>query len=544
MGGVEIPIKVNTHLGKYDSFEAEGNIDVTGGVNAAYDLEAAVEWTPGGVTKSYTGTPQFNVYPLTVEAQATAEAKVSFYPRIEIGIYKFLGPWLEPRPYLKEEIEAGLAISSDGNENYGWTATLYNGLDLRTGFDLTFCGLTANVWTSEIYNVVKDSELFEAPKRIRKLTPNDNIELKNGESVKVEFIVESYCPINKKYYPCPLALVNFEPDCGEVDKEIAVADANGKVCVEWTPKPATTRAEEMVKRELKAKLVDKDCNTIDEAIFIVGVEDAVIEVCIDEISIIAEEISSDGAFIYCITKAIFQTSTELNTIPDLLVDSYKSTIVESEFNNTYNGQMVLYKSKIPLDLDDLSSGAINEITIRKNVNLQISDSTEIDYFLDFKNPLVIADLTLVCDPFLVNEIFPDDEGITLNNGEITRYYSSNTLVPDDWISNIKLIDKMCDIDGGNIIYYELDDHDHTEQCETITKHVCLSSQISQILYDNQRNQYYMETYDYEDEYPSSCMGIQYCHHYFQIEITLKNGIKLQSEDLRICYGFHDCDDVL
>ena len=273
-GGVEIPIKVNTHLGKYDSFEAEGNIDVTGGVNAAYDLEAAVEWTPGGVTKSYTGTPQFNVYPLTVEAQATAEAKVSFYPRIEIGIYKFLGPWLEPRPYLKEEIEAGLTVSTDGNNNYGWTATLYNGLDLRTGFDLTFCGLTANVWTSEIYNVVKDRELFEAPKRIRKLTPNDNIKLKNGESVKVEFIVESYCPINKKYYPCPLALVNFEPDCGEVDKEIAVADVNGKVCVEWTPKPATTRAEEMVKRELKAKLVDKECTTIDEAKLTVEIEDA------------------------------------------------------------------------------------------------------------------------------------------------------------------------------------------------------------------------------------------------------------------------------
>ena len=101
---------------------------------------------------------------------------------------------------------------------------------------------------------------------------------------------------------------------------------------------------------------------------------------------------------------------------------------------------------------------------------------------------------------------------------------------------------MCDIDGGNIIYYKLDDHDHTELCETITEHVCLSSEISQILYDNQRNQYYMETYDI-DEYPC-CMGIQYCHHYFQIEITLKNGIKLQSEDLRICYGFHDCDDVL
>ena len=274
VGGVVIPIKVNTHLGKYDSFEADGNIDVTGGVNASYGLEAVVEWTPGGVTRSYTGNPEFNVYPLTVEAQAAAEAKVSFYPRIEVGIYNFLGPWFEPRPYLKEEIEAGLTASTDGENNYGWVAALYNGLDLRTGFDLDFCGLTTNVWTSDIYNVVKDSELFEAPKRIRKLTPDDNIEVENGESVKAEFIVESYSPVNDKYYPCPLALVNFKPDCGEVDEEFVNTDANGKAYVEWTPKPATTRAEGMVERELKAVLVDKNCSTIDEATLTVEIEDA------------------------------------------------------------------------------------------------------------------------------------------------------------------------------------------------------------------------------------------------------------------------------
>lgn len=274
VGGVVVPVKVDTHLCKFNSFEAKGNMDITAGLYAAYDMNAAIEWTPDGITKSYSASPQFNVYPLTVEAQATAEAKVSFYPRIEIGIYKFLGPWLEPRPYLKEEIEAGLTVSIDGNNNYGWTATLCNGLDLRTGFDLNFCGLTANVWTSEIYNVVKDRELFEAPKRIRKLTPNDNIEVENGESVEAEFIVESYCPVNNKYYPCPLALVNFEAECGELDNEAAIADENGIVCVEWIPQPAKTRAGYMAERELKAKLVDKESIIIDEEVLVVNVEDS------------------------------------------------------------------------------------------------------------------------------------------------------------------------------------------------------------------------------------------------------------------------------
>lgn len=282
VGLVPICINVDTHLGKYTNFEAEGNVDATAGLHANYMVESGMEWTPqGGAQPHYNATPTLELLPFTIEAQASLEAKVSYYPRIDIRIYKFLGPWVEPRPYLKESVAAGLYASSDGSEDIGWKSETYNGMDLRLGLDATFLGWRGNLWTSQTYNPMKDKLLFEAPSRISKISPQDGIEVEEGESVDAEFLVECYSPLNDKYYPCPLALVNFEQECGEVDGEIAVADVNGKVRVKWTPQPkdeeqaqlSATRAEKMVERELKAKIVDKDGEVINEDALTVKVED-------------------------------------------------------------------------------------------------------------------------------------------------------------------------------------------------------------------------------------------------------------------------------
>ena len=278
VGNVPVLVTVSTHLGKSHHFEAKGSLDATTGVKCSNEISVGLAWSKGGgVTEiAPTSTSQFSVYPPTLEAEASLEAKVSYYPQIELKLYKFLGPWVEPRPYLSDELVAGARVSADGDNHIAWTAELNGGIDLRFGINLGFgildiIEVEKELWSSKIYNLV-EKNFYNAPSRITKLSPADGEEVKEGEAVTAEFLVESYCPLTGKYYPCPLALVGFEAECGELEYEMLATDAQGKVKVEWIPDPkeknssnAATRAAELVERTLTASIVDKDGGTIDKA---------------------------------------------------------------------------------------------------------------------------------------------------------------------------------------------------------------------------------------------------------------------------------------
>ncbi|MBQ8424094.1 MAG: hypothetical protein IJY36_07570 [Coprobacter sp.] len=274
VGGVTVHLLIYTHLGKYTMFTAEGSIDASAGVKMGMELNAGLEWTSaGGVKPIRSAVPTLEVHAPTIEAKASATAKVSYYPQIEIGLYKFIGPWLEPRPYIKETVEAGARLSADGDNHIGWTSDMYAGMDIRMGLKFDFGFWDKEVWRSDVHNLVSDKSLYTSPQRITRLSPENGMKVAGGESVTAEFLVESYSPVTKKYYPCPLALVNFSADGGELSHGVATADLAGKVRVEWTPSPRTTRGEtEYVPYTLTARVVDKSGETIDEATLLVNSE--------------------------------------------------------------------------------------------------------------------------------------------------------------------------------------------------------------------------------------------------------------------------------
>ena len=280
IGGVPVPVhlQIYTHLGRMYACHIEGKLDATAGVKMSNEVSIGLEWTPEDGTKPIREIkPTFEFHPLTVEAEASAEAKVSYYPQWEIGLYRFKAVWLEPRPYLKEKVEAGLRASTDGNTYCGWNAGTYCGLDIRMGLELDFGFWRKDVWTSEIYNCVKDRLLFNAPDSIRLVSPKENISVDKGENITTEFVVESYSPLTKKHYPCPFALVIFSTESGKIDKTIAIADMTGKVSVSWTPSPEgfqslQTTGTETTSRILVAKVVDKNGKTINETNLTVNVK--------------------------------------------------------------------------------------------------------------------------------------------------------------------------------------------------------------------------------------------------------------------------------
>ena len=287
IGGVPVPVhlQIYTHLGRMYACHIEGKLDATAGVEMSNEVSIGLEWTPENGAKPIREIkPTFEFHPLTVEAEASAEAKVSYYPQWEIGLYRFKAIWLEPRPYLKEKVEAGFRASTDGNNYIGWKAETYNGMDIRMGLETDFGFWRKDVWTSDIYNCIKDRLLFEAPAKITTLSPKDGITVKEGESINAEFIVESFSPITNKYYPCPWALVNFEPESGNLDNPLVITNVNGKASVVWTPEPNTNNSTQTraltEDRKLTAKVVDKEGKSIDESTITVKVEDELREALI------------------------------------------------------------------------------------------------------------------------------------------------------------------------------------------------------------------------------------------------------------------------
>ena len=278
VGTVPVVVLVYTHLGRQYTCNIQGQLDATTGVKLANEVSIGLEWTPsGGVIPTSEFNPTFNLYPPTMEVNASAEGKVTYYPQVEIGIYKFLGPWFEPRPYLKEKVDAGLRASTDGNTYCGWNAGTYCGLDIRMGLELDFGFWRKDVWTSEIYNCVKDRLLFNAPDSIRLVSPKENISVDKGENITTEFVVESYSPLTKKHYPCPFALVIFSTEWGKIDKTLAIADMTGKVSVRWTPchegfQSLQRTGIETTSRMLVAKVVDKNGKTINESNLTVNIK--------------------------------------------------------------------------------------------------------------------------------------------------------------------------------------------------------------------------------------------------------------------------------
>ena len=268
VNGIEVPVVVDTHLGQYMELGASGSVEASGGVKLGLDLEAGVSWSKTGGTNIIKGaTPKMEIYHPTIQAEASAHAKVSYYPQIEIGFYKFIGPWLEPRSYVKEVVEAGFRASTDGENYVGWTDEFFSGLDMRLGLDLDFGRLgEVSVFESDIINVVDDTLLITSPNRLTLTSPSGGRkQVENGESVDLILKVETYSPLTRKYSACENAAVVFDVECGTLSDYVVLSDASGVARVSWTP--SETRANTKEKR-LAARIYGSDGEIIDEAIFI------------------------------------------------------------------------------------------------------------------------------------------------------------------------------------------------------------------------------------------------------------------------------------
>lgn len=339
IGGVPVPVhlQIYTHLGRMYACHIEGKLDATAGVKMSNEVSIGLEWTPEDGAKPIREIkPSFEFHPLTVEAEASAEAKVSYYPQWEIGLYRFKAVWLEPRPYLKEKVEAGFRASTDGNNYIGWKAETYNGMDIRMGLETEFGFWRKDVWTSDIYNCIKDRLLFEAPAKITTLSPKDGITVKEGENINAEFIVESFSPITNKYYPCPFALVNFSKEYGELDRTTTITDITGKANTKWNlsldrNSSSGTKTTETIRRVLAAKVVDKEGTSIDETYLTVLEKQSEEKPKPRAITGNASNIETTSAIVQCSYENV---SNEVECGVEIIGNNLSNKIIANSSNNS------------------------------------------------------------------------------------------------------------------------------------------------------------------------------------------------------------------
>ena len=270
VGGVTVRLLVYTHLGQYVELGAGGMVEASGGVAFGMDLRTGLSWTKsGGVVPINEATPHMSIYHPTLNAEASMHGKVSYYPQIEIGLYKFVGPWLEPRPYVREVVKAGFRVSTDGEYYVGWTDKYFSGMDMRMGLKFDFGFWDKEVWEPNVFNVVDDTPLTTSPERLSFVSPQSEVELEYGESVDVTFMVEGYSPVTGQYWACEDAAVVFETESGELSEGVAISDDKGMVSVTWSP--TATRAATK-SHTLYARIYSSDGAIIDEATFVVKTE--------------------------------------------------------------------------------------------------------------------------------------------------------------------------------------------------------------------------------------------------------------------------------
>lgn len=264
VGAVPIYIDISTDLGNSLMLSAEGEVDMSAGFILSTNMKVELDWEMGEEPKvTYEFSPTFKLHYPTFDIHASADAKLSIYPHVDINFYKIGGPWIEPRPYLKENVDAGVHTSLDGDSYVGWQATTYCGLDLQLGLGVSFLKKDQLSWKSNLYSPIEDYLIYNAPQNVTISFPQNDIGVRSDQVINVKCVVEAYSPIKDSYYPCHPIIVKFNDDYG-LEQYCSSENSTGIVYIDWIPfKSAYVNSNETeMSNVLTAMIFDSEGNVI------------------------------------------------------------------------------------------------------------------------------------------------------------------------------------------------------------------------------------------------------------------------------------------
>jgi hypothetical protein len=229
VGAVPVYVSVSSDLMAEVNASAEGEVTVSGGANAGMTAKIGAEWSKEDGGKPITGIEKnLELRGPSIDAHAHLEGSVSTYPSIKIGLYSVLCPTLNPKAYVKAAADARL---TEGGY-WGWNAGISTGmeLDLALNLDLFF-------WAPPLVEFdpinLFDLPVVSLPNQLS-LTTETPSEMMVGNVKTIEYHATNKNHLIGKEYNGAKLLVHFEAEGGELDKEYAYTDTEGKVSVAFT----------------------------------------------------------------------------------------------------------------------------------------------------------------------------------------------------------------------------------------------------------------------------------------------------------------------
>ncbi len=226
---IPVWITFSCDIYSFYNFSADASLHANWGFECNHTLQAGgkYERATNEFTPIYNYTPHNEIYPLNIDGEVNASARVEIYPRVDARLYGFFGPFAEIAPYVQGNYNAKLQsqITSSGQETFlGWNSGIDLGLDLRVGTSLRFLLYSRDYGPTTIncFNL----PLWASPVNIELLS-NIPEQANPGQELEIQVKITDLLNL-----PVPLCVVYFEGD-GNFSKQLPLTDVNGVATLSW-----------------------------------------------------------------------------------------------------------------------------------------------------------------------------------------------------------------------------------------------------------------------------------------------------------------------
>ena len=219
-------------MGGYE-FTADAALNADWGFESLHRVEAGglYERSTNDFSPIWEYEAENTVYPLNIQGEVNAFARLELFPRTDVRMFGFFGPFTEIAPFVQGQYNALLQSqdTSLGEETFlAWDSGIDLGLDLRVGTSLSFLwGYYETDFGPVVINCF-NWPLWSSPVELQLLTEIPE-QIQGEETLDILVRV-----VDVHNDPVPHTTVLFEGD-GEFSTQLPMTGSDGIASVRWIP---------------------------------------------------------------------------------------------------------------------------------------------------------------------------------------------------------------------------------------------------------------------------------------------------------------------
>jgi uncharacterized protein (TIGR02145 family) len=257
VAGVPVWISLDVSIWGAYTFNADASLHADWGFETTNKLKVGGKYD--GASNSFTPIHDFDslttIYPLNIDAEINLDTRLEIYPRVDVLIYNFFGPFAEIVPFVEGNFNAALKtnITQEGSETFvAWNSGIDVGLDLRIGAVLNFIGKKYDKEFGPTVIKCFEDTLWHSPASIDLLSTIPT-ECQSNTTIPLYLVVKDN--LGNEVNLCPVYLSGN----GSFSDEIVFSDSEGSINTNWLLSDNTSGL-----KEFSASIYDATGEIIDK----------------------------------------------------------------------------------------------------------------------------------------------------------------------------------------------------------------------------------------------------------------------------------------